>query len=774
MMKTRFSRESSTKDSHAPSTRITLRLVLSLVAVITAVVFVFTAVQARHERNTLEVDLHRRSAVMAEALQDQIEPHIRAGRSKELSRIVEKYSGRRPFIGLSIFDAKGRASAVSSALAGSTPEELPLVQSVLQSGEARHGIVEWHGVPTYAFVQPIETDQGPAGTLAIYQNASHVQARIHSVWKIGFFRLLLQAFFICAATLVIFRWNVTGPIAEAAAWLKQMRLGDSVEPSRPLSKELLGPLVREVKTIARDLSEARAVAEEEARLRQQADSIWTAERLKEHAKEKLGPRSLVVIANREPYMHITKGRQVECIMPASGLVTALEPLLRACGGTWIAHGSGDADRDHVDSRDHLKVPPDNPQYDLRRVWLSAEEENGYYYGFSNEGLWPLCHIAHTRPTFRPEDWAQYRAVNERFAAIALEEIENSEQPCILVQDYHFALLPRLIKAKRPDARVGLFWHIPWPNPESFGICPWQRDIIDGMLGADLLGFHIQFHCNNFLDTVDRALESRIDWERFAVNRQNHTTWVKPFPISVASGSSTARLDLPDKVALLRTLGVKAEFLGVGVDRVDYTKGIVERFRGIERFLDKYPAYKGRFTFVELGAPSRTFIKRYHDLMDEVEAEAARINSRFEEKEWKPIVFLKKHHSHDDIEPYYRSADLCLVTSLHDGMNLVAKEYVSSRSDDDGALILSRFAGASRELRDAFVVNPYDTDQMAEAIRSALEMDPDERKARMRRMRENVREYNVYRWGANLITELVQVRLPASSAAKPVPSEPTTA
>jgi len=352
----------------------------------------------------------------------------------------------------------------------------------------------------------------------------------------------------------------------------------------------------------------------------------------------------------------------------------------------------------------------------------------------------------------------------------LEEMEGTEHPFLLVQDYHFALLPRLVKEKRRDARVAIFWHIPWPNPEAFGICPWQRDLLDGLLGADLVGFHIQSHCTNFLETVDRALESRIEWERFAVNRRGHFTLVRPFPISVAVAEPPAKAGPPtslylERGVLFKDLGVQATFLGVGVDRVDYTKGILERFRGVERFLEKYPAYQGQFTFVQIGAPSRTHIKRYHELLAEVEAEADRINWRFQTSKWKPVVLLKRHHSHREIEPYYRTADVCIVTSLHDGMNLVAKEFVASRDDEQGALILSSFTGASRELRDALIVNPYDTEQLAEAIRFALEMDPEERSGRMGRMRKIVKEHNVYRWAGNLIAELSEIRLEKPEALK---------
>jgi trehalose 6-phosphate synthase len=355
-------------------------------------------------------------------------------------------------------------------------------------------------------------------------------------------------------------------------------------------------------------------------------------------------------------------------------------------------------------------------------------------------------------------------VNRKFMAAVLEEIKDVVKPVVLVQDYHFALLPRLIKEKRPDARVAIFWHIPWPNPEAFGICPWQRQLVDGLLGADLIGFHIQSHCNNFLETVDRVVESRVDREHFSVLRQDHRTIVRPFPISVACGDDDAGenkdygSNYSERSALIRSLGVEATFMGIGVDRVDYTKGILERFLAIERFLEKYPNYQGKFTFVQIGAPSRTHIKRYHDLFAEVEAEAERINWRFQNGKWKPIVFLKRQHSHQEIEPYYRAADLCLVTSLHDGMNLVAKEFLAARADERGVLILSQFTGAARELRDALLVNPYDIDQTADAIRVALEMEPEDKQLRMHRMRKIIKEHNIYRWAGNLITELCEVRL----------------
>jgi alpha,alpha-trehalose-phosphate synthase [UDP-forming] len=563
--------------------------------------------------------------------------------------------------------------------------------------------------------------------------------------------------------LLIVRWSIAGPIARTANWIKALRTGRAV-PGRikPVDMELFRPLAREVATLAESLNNARTAAEREARLRDTGESTWTAERLAVHVQSRLGDGRLFVVSNREPYTHVQRGKSIEVNVPASGLVTALEPVLRACDGTWIAHGSGDADMETVDTHDRLMVPPDDPHYTLRRVWLTKEEEEGYYYGFANEGLWPLCHIAHTRPLFRASDWKHYQEVNRKFAKATLQEMEGVSNPVVLVQDYHFALLPRMIKEQRPDARLAIFWHIPWPNPEAFGICPWQKELVDGLLGADLIGFHIQAHCTNFLQTADRILESRIDWDHSTVQRLDHLTTVHPFPISVNIGETEAKTSLQSayeqRGSLLKNLGVRAALMGIGVDRLDYTKGILERFLAIERFLEKYPRYQGVFTFVQIGAPSRTHIKRYHDLQAEVEAEAERINWRFRSDQWKPIVLLERQHSHQEIEPYYQAADLCLVTALHDGMNLVAKEFVATREDERGVLVLSCFTGAARELRDALQVNPYDIDQTAEAIRAALEMNADEKQQRMQRMRKSIRDHNVYNWAASLIGEVCDVRL----------------
>lgn len=749
--------------------RITLRLVLAIVTVVSVIVLAFTLLQVRQERQRQMGDLERRTSLLAESLGETVEPLVGQGQSARLQRIVEKFGNRERLAGVAVYDTKGLPLAVTQTLVAHVATPPKRVIEAITADHEMGDIITIGDKLMYVFVVPLRPEAQVAGALVLFHDASYIQHRLDQIWQHNFIRFLVQALLISLTTLFVVQLTLVRPLARMTEWIKRLRKGEVNDSSSLSSKDLLNPLAAEVTQLAKSLSAAKAAAED-TRFGQAGNSLWTPTSLKEHLRITLQGRSIFVISNREPFIHVKRGKEIDCIVPASGLVTALEPVLAACEGTWIAHGSGDADGLVVDSADRLRVPAASPQYTLRRVWLTKEEEEGYYYGFANEGLWPLCHIAHTRPVFRAEDWRYYQSVNEKFAQVTLSELEGVEEPCVLIQDYHFALLPKLIKTKRPDARVGLFWHIPWPNPESFGICPWQGELLHGMLGADLIGFHIQFHCNNFLETVDRALESRIEWEHFAVRRGNHTTYVKPFPISIAYPDDLATLagstgGERSKEALLTELGVKARYLAVGVDRLDYTKGILERLRGIERLLEKYPQYQGQLTFIELGAPSRIHIKQYQELIAAIEAEADRICWRFQIGEWRPILFLKRHHSRQEIQPFYKAADVCLVTSLHDGMNLVAKEFVGAREDEQGVLILSRFTGAARELKDALIINPYDIEELADAIHAALTMSNEEQSIRIRRMREVLRDRNVYRWAADLFTDLVQVRIETSVASE---------
>ena len=481
---------------------------------------------------------------------------------------------------------------------------------------------------------------------------------------------------------------------------------------------------------------------------------WTQERLESVVASRLGGAKLIVVANREPYIHRLANGRIELMRPAGGLTTALDPVMQACGGVWVAHGSGSADRMTADEHGRLAVPPDDPRYTLRRLWLTPEQEEGYYYGFANSSLWPLCHQVYQRPSFHPDHWAAYRQVNEQFAQAVLEEAAGGPA-LVFVQDYHFALLPRLLKHARPDLVVAHFWHIPWPNPETFRVCPWAREILDGMLGSDLLGFHTQYHCNNFLETVDRTVESRTCWERFSVSRGGQSTKVLPFPISVDADLATEHLgtDWEDRIAQARNryrLGDRP--LIVGVDRVDYTKGIPERLRALDRFLETHPEWHGGFHFVQIGAPSRTSLPTYRHLNDEVQSLADGINWKYGNEDWQPVVFVNEHCGPELIFPFYRAAAGCVVSSLHDGMNLVAKEFVTARGDEQGVLVLSEFTGAARQLTDAVIVNPFDVDQLATALHSILTMPLEEQRRRMRKLQAEVADNNIYRWAGMLLSE----------------------
>jgi alpha,alpha-trehalose-phosphate synthase [UDP-forming] len=500
--------------------------------------------------------------------------------------------------------------------------------------------------------------------------------------------------------------------------------------------------------------------------------MWDKASLHELIETKLAGYQIIVVANREPYMHrFDEGGSIICIRPASGMASALDPVMRASGGVWVGHGSGDADRATVDAFDHVEVPPEDPAYTLRRVWLTKEQEEGYYHGLSNEGLWPLCHITFTRPTFDPRHWEIYRQVNAQFAEAVLEEA-GDRPTVVFIQDYHFALLPRYLKDRNPNLIVAQFWHIPWPNREVFRVFPWKEELLEGMLGNDLLGFHVRYHCQNFMDTIDRTLEARIDYEQAEIVRQNKTTRVRPFPISIdferqAEFAAGARVD--QEIARWRkAIPQEVEFLGIGIERIDYTKGIPERLRALDRFFEKYPEYRRRLTFFQVGVPSRGHVPQYQMIDQEIDRLVDQINAKWGDPAWSPVLYHKRNFSPVEMMALHRMADFCVVSSLHDGMNLVAKEYVASRFDEDGVLLLSQFTGSSVELTDALLFNPYAVDELAEAMRQALEMAPAERKRRMQRMRTAVQDNNVYRWAGKILSALLKVDV-ADPFEGPVPS-----
>jgi trehalose-6-phosphate synthase len=766
--------------------RTALKMVLPLIVSVAVVSVLFAWYQVNTERRLLRNDLSRRADILGEALQESVEPLLNRAPDRNLQRLVERFGEREHLKGVAVYAADGRALAITPGIAPIFQNWPDSVKNAIGKNQEQNEFVSEKRfdktgnevtLALHIHAVPLYQNGESAGALALFHDTSYISVQVAHTLRDSLVNALVQTLLIMGLALILVRWTFMRPLRRTAHWLRTLRTGGvhgaKPPPALPQGQgEIFDQLHQEVTHLAHDLNTARATAEEEARLRDTGASLWTGERLRVSLRNKLHETPVFVLSNREPYMHERneKDGSISVLVPASGVVTALEPVLLACNGTWVANGSGSADREVVDANDRLRVPPDHPSYTLRRVWMTDEEDRGFYEGFSNEGLWPLCHIAHTRPVFRPEDWLHYQRINRRFADVVLQEMEGTESPILLAQDYHFALLPRMVKEARPDARVAIFWHIPWPNAEMFGICPWQRELVDGLLGADLIGFHIQTHCNNFLETVDHAVEAITEWDRFAVNRHGHLTRVRPYPISVAFPESAPQVEGPrsvgaERAAICEELGIEASLLGVGVDRVDYTKGILERFRAIERFLDQYPAYHRRFSLVQIGAPSRTDIVRYKTFLEEVAVEAQRVNAKFQAGRWKPIVLLKRHHSHEEISRYYQAASVCLVTSLHDGMNLVAKEFVASRADDQGVLVLSTFAGAARELSDALLVNPYDVMQLSEAIHTALEMPEAEQAKRMQWMRRAVREHNIYRWAANLLSDLTEIRIEAGERAE---------
>ena len=574
---------------------------------------------------------------------------------------------------------------------------------------------------------------------------------------VGIAVVLLAIFVVLGAWLQLRRW-VNVLIGD----IRGGRFGDDAKSSR-----VTLPILSQVR-------DALAEIEETQRLEIDFRENWTPRALRQVVVNHLHSAQVLTVSNREPYVHNrdAEGRVV-VQFPASGMVTAIEPIMRACSGVWIAHGSGSADRDAVDRYDHVPVPPEDPEYTLRRVWLTREEEEGYYYGFSNEGLWPLCHLAYVRPEFRAADWRAYEAVNAKFAAACVAEA-TTDSPVILLQDFHVGLLPKLIRAKMPKATIVLFWHIPWPNAETFGVCPWKRDLLLHMLSADILGFHTRYHCHNFLESVDRFVECRIDREHMTVTLQGHVCKVAPYPISIEWPPRWLKA-LPDiagcRQEVRERYGIGANvFVAVGVERWDFTKGIVERLHALEILLDRNPRQRGRVCLLQVAAPSRSRLPAYQALQRQTLEEVERINAKFEEPGWKPIVLIGEHQEPQRVFELYRAADACLVNSLHDGMNLVAKEFVASRDDEDGVLILSTFAGASRELTEAMLVNPFDVTETADALEAAIRMDRDERRRRMNLMRRTVKENNVYRWAGRMLMDAAKIRQRQSLSVKPRGSE----
>ncbi len=725
--------------------RLSLRFILPLIVVLALIAYGVVPLVDRLMLRWFERDLDVRAALVASAVQEPLADLVRAGSRNRTIAYFNRITQDERLYAMGYCDATQPALVATKTF----PRELKCAELRGFAGEAPRLLSSSRG-PLHVSVRRIESDGNALGDLVLVHDMSFIQHRSEDAKRYVFYFFALLGAVVSLITVVVAQLSWRGWIQGTRALLRGEGL---LRPAERIVVPELRPIARDLRSLIRELGA-------EYRPRDESQLTWTPETLRSILRRDLKGDDVLVVSNREPYIHTRRDGEIEMHRPASGLVTALEPIMRACSGTWIAHGSGSGDREVVDRHDRVGVPPENPSYRIRRVWLTRDQEAGYYYGFSNEGLWPLCHIAHVRPTFRAADWEQYVAVNQKFARAVVEEA-GSDDPIVLVQDYHFALLPRMIREKLPNATVIAFWHIPWPNPEAFAICPWRAELLDGLLGSSILGFHTQFHCNNFVDTVDRLLEARVDRETFNIYYGGKPTAVKRYPISIEWPPSKALLAKPVE-ACRKDLRERHQFgarhaVGVGVDRLDYTKGILERFMAVERLMELQPEWIGRFTFIQVAAPTRSSIEQYQAFEVQVRSQASRINKRFASGDYLPIVLHIEHQEPAEIYEYYRGADLCYVSSLHDGMNLVAKEFVASRDDERGVLILSQFTGASREMPEALVVNPYDIDQCAAALHVALSMPEAEQRDRMRIMRGLIGEFNVYRWAGRMLLDAATMR-----------------
>jgi alpha,alpha-trehalose-phosphate synthase [UDP-forming] len=723
-----------------------LRFLIPLVVILAGAAYFSVPLMDRLTLRWFARDLNMRGELVTNALSESIADALPDPRGRKLLALFNRATQDERLVAIGLCSNEGKLLRETSGF----PKELTCAQAEEIAGKP-DPVLRIGGGPVHVGVHPIDAEAGSIGKLVLLQDLSFIERRSQDTRRYLVILIASIGIVVAFVTMVVAQLSWRGWISGTRALLR----GEGL--IRPLSGAApeLAPLAADLRARLREL-------EDEYRRSQGPEAEWTPQRLQALLRTQLSGDQVIVVSNREPYIHDLSGGRIVVRRPASGLVTAVEPVMRACSGTWIAHGSGSADRDVVDRGDHVPLPPGDEEYLLRRIWLSPEEEQGYYFGFANEGMWPLCHVAHVRPVFRQSDWDYYRQVNQRFADAVVQEA-RSDDPVVLVQDYHFALVPAMVREKLPRATILTFWHIPWPNPESFGICPWRREILQGMLGSTILGFHTRFHCKNFIETVDRYLEARIEHEHSTISFQGMSTLVESYPISIEWPTPTEVAHWAPvaecRANVLQRLHLPADQrIAVGVDRFDYTKGILERLHAVERMLEKYPEWLGRFTLVQVAAPSRSALEEYRVFRDRITQVTERINKRFGTGGTQPVLLLAEHHEHEQVNELYRAADVCLVTSLHDGMNLVCKEFVAARDDERGVLVLSRFAGAARELAEALIVNPYHVEETADALHRALTMPEREQRERMAALRTTVREFNVYRWAGRMLSDAARWRL----------------
>lgn len=722
-----------------------LRFVIPLTIALTLLAYAVMPLVEKLNLRWFVRDLDSRAQLITATLQEPLGELLKQGNKTKIANLLARATKDERLFAIGYCDGEGNVLYRTPTF----PQDLNCNSPAISSQNFRSLLKLPHGL-VHVAVNPISYAGAPTGSLILLHDMSFVEIRSADTRKYIIIMFAVIGLVISLITVLVAHLSWRGWMHGVRALLRGEKI---VQPLLPPSYAELRPLVGDLRAMMRIMNAERRFGDD-------VTISWTPNTLRQLLHKQLTGDQILVVSNREPYIHVKKENKIEVHRPASGLVTAVEPVMRACSGTWISHGSGTADWEVVDSNDRVRVPPEHPEYTLKRIWLSTEEENGYYYGFANEGLWPLCHIAHVRPIFRTSDWEYYKAVNQRFADAVIREA-NKEDPVVLVQDYHFALLPKMIHDILPKATIITFWHIPWPNPESFGICPWREELLQGMLGSTILGFHTPLHCKNFLETVDRYLEARIDYPSSTISQSGKLTMVETYPISIQwpppwqktqPSVEKCRNDVQQALNIDKNC-----LIGLGVDRLDYTKGILERLRAVERLLELHPEIIGRFSFIQIAAPSRSALEDYQLLDAQVRSLAANINKRFASGSYQPVYLKIEHHEPEEVNCYYRAADVCIVTSLHDGMNLVAKEYAAARDDEKGVLVLSQFTGAANELYEALIVNPYHIEQTAEALFQALTMPDFEQKERMRSMRAMVRDFNVYRWAGKMLLDASRIR-----------------
>lgn len=493
--------------------------------------------------------------------------------------------------------------------------------------------------------------------------------------------------------------------------------------------------------------------------------MTTADDFIREAQEALRDKKFVAAVQREPYMHyVTPTGEIKAKKTVGGVSVLLDGILRKTGGLMVAIGSGEADQASVDAKGRVAVPPSRELYTLKRIFLTKKETDRFYYGFANQTLWPLCHTVFVKPVFRSTWWHSYVQINRRMARAILEEL-NGDDAFVWVNDYQFALVPKLLREKRPNISIGIFWHIPWPTPEIFRVCPWRHEILEGLLGADFIGFHRQYHVENFIDCLKETMGVIVESEPRSVLYKKRLTKMAPLPAGIDVEEIDQQLsELPpvNRGVLKEDLGLdlKSQFLMIGVDRTDYIKGLLERMHILDRFFEKYPQYIGEATCLSLVVPSRTPIPAYRTYNSKVRRAVERLNDKYRRDGWQPVhyMFVDDGVDRDRLLSYFQLADVGLVTSIDDGMNLVAKEFVISTKPDKGMLVLSRFAGAARDLNAAIQINPYDSDASADALKEALEMPAEEKLRRNQEMRRGLEDNTIYRWGIEFIKNSVAENL----------------